>query len=356
VLLAIPKDIGAEEWPADQLDQVLSCPLCGSEKSELIHSGLTDRVFYCAPGKWSLYSCVDCGAGYLNPRPSVDSLHLAYQNYYTHGEPLADPDPIGSGVYRILRAIRNGYIRARYGYEIQPLSKLGGLLMPLFPIKRSRADSFVRNLPKPAEGATLLDVGCANGAFLLRMRDLGWQVQGIEIDPDAAVKATQLGLDVKVGQLEEAKFPDKSFDAITLSHVVEHLYDPVATLKECKRILKPGGILWIATPNLRSIGHAEFKKDWRGLEPPRHLIIFNPDSLRRSCEQAGLVVKGVYGVPCALEGTWQLSLNISHNQEMTAGVVMPEDMRSRMNQAEKKAVSNPDASDEMVLIATRAGD
>jgi 2-polyprenyl-3-methyl-5-hydroxy-6-metoxy-1,4-benzoquinol methylase len=344
---------GIEEWPADQLEPVDCCPICGSEKRDLLYSGLTDKIFYCAPGKWTLYSCLACGAGYLNPRPTAASMHLAYTNYYTHGEPVAEPDQTGSGIYRLMRSIRNGYIRSRYGYELEPSSKLGGLIMPFFPIRRARADSFVRSLPKPTKGARLLDVGCANGAFLLRMRELGWNVQGVEIDPKAAANARQAGLNVAEGHLENAHFSDGSFDAITLSHVIEHLYDPVATLEECRRILKPGGVVWISTPNLHSIGHTEFKQDWLGLDPPRHLVLFDANSLRRCCEESGLVVKGIYGAPWALDGTWHVSLNISRNQEITVPVEMPQEMQNRMKQAAKQAVSNPNVSDEIVLLAGR---
>ena len=70
--------------------------------------------------------------------------------------------------------------------------------------------------------------------------------------------------------------------------MIEHVPDPIATLKECARLLKKGGKLVLATPNQESMSHRTFGKDWRGLEPPRHLHIFSPSSLNRALNQAGL--------------------------------------------------------------------
>jgi SAM-dependent methyltransferase len=99
--------------------------------------------------------------------------------------------------------------------------------------------------------------------------------------------ATKNGLDVALGSLEQQCYPSEHFDAVTLSHVIEHVPDPVGTLVECARLLKKGGKLVIATPNNASLGHRLFGRNWRGLEPPRHLHIFSPQSLRRTLGMAG---------------------------------------------------------------------
>ena len=137
-----------------------------------------------------------------------------------------------------------------------------------------------------ARGA-LVDVGCGAGAFLARMRDLGWSVAGVDLDPAAVRQARALGLEVHEGDLASAAHRDNRFDAVTLRHVVEHVANPMALLRECWRVLKPGGVLSAVTPNADSLGHRLFGADWRGLEPPRHLQVFTVPSLGALVARAG---------------------------------------------------------------------
>jgi SAM-dependent methyltransferase len=97
-------------------------------------------------------------------------------------------------------------------------------------------------------------------------------------------------LALRQGDLQSARFDDNSFDAATLSHVIEHVPDPVALLREIGRILKPGGRLVVTTPNSKSLGHGWFQRYWIGLDPPRHLNIFTLSALRECANRAGLHV------------------------------------------------------------------
>jgi 2-polyprenyl-3-methyl-5-hydroxy-6-metoxy-1,4-benzoquinol methylase len=149
-----------------------------------------------------------------------------------------------------------------------------------------------RPLPPLRKKGRLLDIGCGNGHFLFIMKKTGWSTMGVEIDPESARIARDLyKLSIFNGHLEEAHYPDCSFDAITINHVIEHLHDPIGLLKECYRILTPGGIVCITTPNLQSLGHRTFKKNWFPLEPPRHLYLWTPQNLRRTLEMAGFKVE-----------------------------------------------------------------
>ncbi len=86
-------------------------------------------------------------------------------------------------------------------------------------------------------------------------------------------------------------FHDQSqlFDLITLSHVIEHVHYPIDLLRACHRLLKPGGVLWLETPNIKSYGHRFYGRFWRGLEPPRHLVIFSPSGLFSILNDTGFV-------------------------------------------------------------------
>jgi SAM-dependent methyltransferase len=87
-------------------------------------------------------------------------------------------------------------------------------------------------------------------------------------------------------------YPADSFDAVIMSHVIEHVPHPRELLTECARVLKPGGRLVMLTPNAESFGLDYYGRCWRGLEPPRHLQIFSQLALEQIAKQAGLNVVG----------------------------------------------------------------
>lgn len=294
------RETAPSEWPAQGLEHLPACPACGDGRRTLLHDGLTDHFAGCAPGRWTLLLCAGCGAAYLNPRPTPDTIHLAYTSYYTHTE------SVGAGGLR--ERLRHGYLNARYGYHFTPASRAASLVVPLFPARRRRFEASVRGL-RPAGGpARLLDVGCGNGAFLAKMRTQGYDVVGLELDPAAVATARAAGLEVAQGPMTDATFPPRSFDVITLHHVLEHVHDPVALLGRCAGLLREGGRLCIHTPNLDSLAHRRFGASWSELDAPRHLVLFTLRSLRHACEAAGLRVLdaeadlGAFGIAAASEG------------------------------------------------------
>ncbi len=142
-------------------------------------------------------------------------------------------------------------------------------------------------MPKAQPGARLLDVGFGNGAFIEMALAAGWDCAGVDMDPVVVSNAKAKGLNVRMGGIDAYAGNSELFDVITISHVIEHLYDPVGALRLAHKLLKPGGRLWLDTPNIESLGHARYGGNWRGLEPPRHLVIFGPQSIRLAMEQAG---------------------------------------------------------------------
>lgn len=147
----------------------------------------------------------------------------------------------------------------------------------------------MRDLPDrpPHRSATLLDIGCGDGAYLKLAQNAGWNVRGIDFDPLAVAAARKLGLDVSQGGIESLEESRGAYDWITCSHVIEHVHHPADMLRQMFGLLRPGGTLWIQTPNLRSYGHKNYGADWRGLEPPRHLVIYTLPELRKQLEQVG---------------------------------------------------------------------
>ncbi len=253
-----------------------SCMICGGRGTAL-YRDLIDTLFGIA-GKWHMKQCENraCGLCWLDPGPVEADIALLYQSYYTHNSGRAE------GLLVRLRPFFYAcYLAASY-----PSSALLGLAHKRRQVERM----FLDHLP----GGGLLDVGCGDGEFLNRMRACGWSPAGVDFDADAIAHAkARYGLELFHGDLVSARFPENSFNAVTMNHVIEHLLDPVATLAEIKRVLKPGGYLVVTTPNIRSRGHRKFQECWIGLDPPRHLQIFTLEALRECARQAGWEVINV---------------------------------------------------------------
>ena len=259
-----------------------TCPVCGSPGREK-YSDLHDAM-YGTPGSWHMKQCtqMSCGALWLDPMPHPDDLPQAYAGYYTHK--AAAPNKLS-----ILDRTRDSLISRRLGYpNRQHLPfRLASRLLQLSPRRIEHALHQYFYLRWRGAGK-LLEVGCGAGEQLLALRNFGWDVVGVDFDPNAVAASRSRGLEVFLGDLSEAQFPAASFDAVVMSHVVEHVIDPVALLTECARVLKPNGDFVVITPNASSWGHKKFKESWRGLEPPRHLTVFTPGSLRLAIEKSGM--------------------------------------------------------------------
>lgn len=263
-----------------------SCYLCGS-RGEVRYQRVRDFAFG-VPGEWNFLHCSDCGLLWLDPQPVPENVALIYEGYQTHK--IKTERKFASTRDVLRRAVLSRF----YGYDLDCTWSSGksilGTILSRIPFARELMGMEIMHI-SAREGGRLLDVGCGSGKFLATMRDLNWQVQGTEIDVAAADIAKQVhDLPVFVGELRDASFENESFDVITLNHVIEHVYDPIELLKECSRLLRPDGKLILATPNTQSLGHAIFRRWWRGLEPPRHLILFSTQALKICLEKAGLHV------------------------------------------------------------------
>lgn len=271
-------------WPSTHLESVPNCPVCDSPSRELVHDNMTDVTFGAADGEWSLWRCNDCGSGYLDPRPDEASIGDAYSHYYTHSG--GSYFPPSSGTLR--NRLANGYRNWRYGLDHQPSSILGIPVTFLMRRHRTYIDQTMRHLPRASDAKRprILDIGCGNGAFLAAVRETGWEVAGVEPDPVARAAAVQHGLDVRES-LADFAGESGAFGYVTLFHVIEHLHRPTQTLETAFSLLGSGGGLFIATPNMDAVGHQIYGRHWRGLEVPRHLVLFSESSLRNCIQRSG---------------------------------------------------------------------
>lgn len=320
-----------------------------------LYKSLNDCLFS-LPGTWELLRCPKCGLVWINPRPLPSQVSKLYRDYYTHNTAGGAPRPS-----RLWTEVSNAILASRLGYDglvSGPLRQQVGKVLSWVGPMREIVELSVMTLEGSPKGA-LLDVGCGNGEFLVRMRALGWEVTGIEPD-EAAVRVARerFGLCVKEGTIKEAGFAKDTFDAITLNHVIEHLCDPISTLRGCGRLLKPGGKLVIATPNVQSLGHLVFREFWRGLEVPRHLYLFSPTSLRTCTELAGLRVMEIRSTARAAHKMYTCSYLIRRNGSLPGG--MPAKVRAGVrlrsllfHMVEYGLLWFKTAGEEFVLTATR---
>ena len=275
----------------------------------------------------------ECGLVWLNPMPLEEDLPLAYQNYYTHDNSTV----ISQGV----------------------LAWLYQALLWATGLARQRAALLSMYLARTPPGR-LLEVGCGAGEQLARLRERGWEVEGQEIDAEAAERARALhGLRVHLGTLPSLALPDATYNAVSMNHVIEHVLDPVALLKECNRILKPGGVLVAITPNIEGYGHHHFGSCWRELDLPRHLHIFSPRTLRQTAQRAGFRNWECWTTAARAVGITLASLNIKrcgrHEIQMTANAITARKVQAVLFQLRVSLVHlfRPDSGEECVLRAWR---
>lgn len=256
-------------------------PLTG-RTGQLLHRGVQD-VCFGIEGTWDLLCDPVDGTCWLDPMPRPEELPGLYASYATH-ERRRKKRPSLSKRFKLW--CRDVVLASAYDYPLRAKSLLGRLLARV-PGQRTSALRSVHWLHGPRRSGRLLDNGCGNGQLLDGLAAAGWQATGTEFDPAAVAAAREAGHEIHQGSLEDASFPDAHFEAVVMSHVIEHVPDPLATLRESLRVLEPGGQLVLSTPNLRSLGHRRFGPAWRGLEVPRHLVLFTPESLAQVVLAAG---------------------------------------------------------------------
>ncbi len=129
----------------------------------------------------------------------------------------------------------------------------------------------------------LLDVGCSSGSLLAVAANVGFSVAGVERSSKAAQTAQRAGFDVFCGLLHEAHYPDMAFHVITLIELIEHVSDPARLMTECRRIVKPDGVIVITTPNADSWTARVMRERWENFSLTAmggHISFFSPSSMR----------------------------------------------------------------------------
>ncbi len=348
------------DWPEADLEYLGKCPVCGSESRSVAYSGLKDRIFFSAPGTWTSWRCENCGVAYLDPRPTLGSISRAYETYYTHE---AEPSPAPKNIIaRVLgktrQMVKNSYLNRNFQYKRRPYLPFGWLFFSLQPVRSFRAACHIRHVAAPPAGrGRLLDIGCGGGWFLQVARnELGYEVEGLEIDPAARRVAEARGIKIHAGLMPGSGLAHGEYDQITLSHVVEHFHDPKSALAEALLLLKPGGRIWIQVPNISAISLQRFGANSRLLEAPRHLVMFDSASLTNLLRDLGfdnvrLLDPGKIVGSTGFLPSWMVEQGMDPMR--TPQSVIPKEVRAEETAMYNHPAWSPETSDIVTIIASR---
>ncbi len=241
--------------------------MCGSEQHRFLFEGW-DRVFG-VPGKFNLVQCKECGLIFINPQPDPDTLKAYYPDVYYASNPSH---------YREYSWLRRKVLEAYFGYGVLPSHITGSCCFLrrifLFPLRMR----YRHSIPF-VEGGKILDIGCGNGTELYKLKAMGWEAHGVEMDGQASERARSKGISVYTGDLFGAAYPDHFFHVVRMSFVLEHLPNPRETLQEIRQNSRlPGGRIYISIQNARSLHYWLFGQRWFSLDVPRHLFTFTSEN------------------------------------------------------------------------------
>ncbi|MCK8491998.1 class I SAM-dependent methyltransferase [Spirosoma sp. RP8] len=238
------------------METVSACPVCGNQ---LFIPFLVCKDYLVSNQNFTIEQCKECGFRLTNPRPDAASIG----SYYKSDQYISHNDESSGLVSTAYRLVRNYTLQSK----LKLINELSG-----------------------GQGR-LLDVGCGTGAFLDTCKQGGWQVAGMEPDPDAraiAEKKLATTIQPNLGALEGTQ----PFDSISLWHVLEHIPDLNETIPQLDRLLTQSGTLLIAVPNSNSYDANYFKEYWAAYDVPRHLHHFTPSTIKQLFQKHGLRLVG----------------------------------------------------------------
>ena len=233
----------------------MHCPICAASTANFRPDLYDDRYGY--PDQFALMRCKNCGHAFLGCDFTPDQLTALYTDYYPRK--TFDLD------------------------QCKPHAEKSGSKAWLDGLDSSA----FRWVPK---NVRVLDVGCGFGQSLAYYAARGCDVYGVEADENIRRVVEKFGYKVHVGLFDDKIYEENFFDYVTMDQVLEHVTDPLSTLRGIGRILKPGGSAILSLPNANGWGAKTFGRHWINWHTPYHLQFFSRHSMQLAAQQAGLVV------------------------------------------------------------------
>jgi 2-polyprenyl-3-methyl-5-hydroxy-6-metoxy-1,4-benzoquinol methylase len=190
------------------------------------------------------------------------------------------------------------------------------------PLTLARYGQWLDDWQKYRQTGALLDVGCGMGHLLEVARDRGWRACGTEFSPEAVQTCQDKDLDVRLGSLAAARFDDATFDVVTWIEVVEHILNPLEDVEQIRRVLRPGGVVYVTTPNFAGLTRLILGPGTPFIEYPEHLSYYTPRTLRALFRRAGFVplkIETTGFSPGALKRALAAPENVGTSEKTGAG-------------------------------------
>ena len=243
-----------EDHIAPAASHATACPVCQSAD---LHFVLKTEDYTVTHEKFEVWECSRCSLRFTMDAPDDASIARYYQseNYISHSN-------TNQGlVNRLYHLVRKKTLHSKYQLLTHATGKKTG---------------------------NHLDIGAGTGAFVRYMREHGWQSTGLEPDEAARQQALQCNQANLIEAAALYQLPADHFDAITLWHVLEHVHDLYPYLQQIKKIVKPGGRIFIALPNYTSYDGTTYGAHWAAYDVPRHLYHFSPAAVAYMLKAADL--------------------------------------------------------------------
>ncbi|MFY0255907.1 class I SAM-dependent methyltransferase [Chitinophaga sp. 30R24] len=239
----------------------MNCKYCDSPLQVVAEELYDNRYGY--PGRFTMYKCNYCDILSLAADFTPEMIGDLYSNYYPRTQLKLE--------------------------DWAPYKELSGF-KPWFQGSRSAGYHYV---PKNVK---ILDIGCGFGETLGYHRNRGCEVYGVEADENIKRVGDKFGFQVKAGLFDPRDYQPEYFDYVTMDQVIEHVTDPMDSLQGIAKILKPGGVAILTTPNAKGWGIPAFGKKWAHWHTPYHLHLFSRKAMKKFAEDAGLVLEKSFTV------------------------------------------------------------